>query len=51
MNAQDIMQQAEREIAEEEFRRAVEVEKDRLRKTMGMPWWKRLLSFAIFWRK
>jgi len=51
MNAKEIRKQAELEVLHEKFRREVECEKDRLRRAMAMPWWKRLISFANPWKK
>lgn len=45
MNAEEIRAQAQKELAEERFRQAVEVEKDRLRQ--HKPLWVRLFPWRI----
>lgn len=53
MTHDDILITAREEVAREEFRRLVDLEKARIREQMNMSLWQRLLNklpFTIIWR-
>jgi hypothetical protein len=47
LNVQDIVRQAEEELAAERHRNRVEAAKANILRQEAMPWWQRLIPFTI----